>query len=122
MAKIFVIDDDPAMRRATGRALAAAGHAVTTYENGRAAIANIAKEAPDLLVTDIFMPDMEGLETIREARARRPDMPIIAMSGFSFEGGDYLGIAEKFGAAASLRKPFRPAELLALVARLLPQH
>jgi CheY-like chemotaxis protein len=65
------------------------------------------------------MPEMEGLETIREARARQPEMPIIAMSGFSFDERDYLGIAEKFGAVASLRKPFRPAELIELVNRLL---
>ena len=72
MAKIFVIDDDPAMRRATCRALEAAGHAVGAYENGRGAIHDIQKTPPDLLVADIFMPEMEGLETIREARARQP--------------------------------------------------
>jgi CheY-like chemotaxis protein len=119
MAKIFVIDDDSAMRRATCRALEAAGHAVGAYENGRGAIHDIQNPPPDLLVTDIFMPEMEGLETIREARARQPEMPIIAMSGFSFDERDYLGIAEKFGAVASLRKPFRPAELIELVNRLL---
>ena len=74
---------------------------------------------PDLLITDIFMPEMEGLETIRQARALQPGLPIIAMSGFSFEERDYLGVAEKFGALASLRKPFRPTELLDLVNRLL---
>ena len=77
------------------------------------------RTSPDLLITDIFMPEMEGLETIREARARQPDLPIIAMSGFAFEERDYLGIAEKFGAMATLRKPFRPAELIDLVDRLL---
>jgi len=72
-----------------------------------------------LLVTDIFMPEMEGLETIRLARDLQSKMPIIAMSGVNFEGGDYLEIAEKFGALATLKKPFRPAELLDLVSRLL---
>jgi DNA-binding response OmpR family regulator len=114
-----MIEDDPAMRRATCRALAAAGHAVGAYENGRGAIKDIRREPPDLLLPDIFMPEMEGLETIREARALQPAMPIVAMSGLSFDTGDYLRIAEKFGAVASLRKPFRPAELLALVSRLL---
>jgi CheY-like chemotaxis protein len=65
------------------------------------------------------MPEMEGLETIREARARQPALPIIAMSGFTFDAEDYLDIAEKFGAIATLRKPFRPAELIDLVDQLL---
>lgn len=119
MAKILVIDDDPAVRRATRRVLEAAGHAVAAYENGRGAVRDIAKESPDLLITDIFMPEMEGLETIREARLRQPGLPIIAMSGITFEDRDYLGIAERFGAVATLKKPFRPAELLGLVNRLL---
>jgi CheY-like chemotaxis protein len=119
MAKILVIDDDPAMRRATSRALEAAGHVVALHANGRGAVREIEKNPPDLLITDIFMPEMEGLETIREARLRRPTLPIIAMSGFTFEERDYLGIAEKFGAVASLKKPFRPAELIGLVNDLL---
>jgi two-component system, chemotaxis family, chemotaxis protein CheY len=120
MATILVIEDDPAMRRATCRILQGAGHAVTGFENGAAAIEQIEQEAPDLLITEIFMPEVEGLETIRRVRALRPAMPIVAISGFTLDGGgDYLGAAEKFGAAASLKKPFRPAELLNLVSRLL---
>ena len=119
MAKILVVDDEPAMRRATSRALEAAGHTVSVHANGRGAVRDIEKEPPDLLITDIFMPDMEGLETIREARVRQPKLPIIAMSGMTFEERDYLGIAEKFGAVATLKKPFRPAELIELVNRLL---
>ena len=119
MAKILVVDDDAAMRRATSRALEAAGHIVAVHPNGRGAVQDIEKEPPDLLITDIFMPEMEGLETIRAARARQPTLPIIAMSCFTFEERDDLGIAEKFGAVASLRKPFRPAELIELVDRLL---
>lgn len=120
MAKILVIEDDPGMRRATCRILQGAGHAVTGFENGAPAIEQIEREAPDLLITDIFMPEVEGLETIRRVRALRPAMPIVAMSGFTLDGGgDYLGAAEKLGAAATLKKPFRPAELLDLVSRLL---
>jgi CheY-like chemotaxis protein len=125
MAKILVVEDDPAMRRATCRILQGAGHAVTGFENGAAAIEQIEQEAPDapdLLITDIFMPEVEGLETIRRVRALRPAMPIIAISGFTLQGGgDYLGAAEKLGAAATLKKPFRPADLLNLVSRLLPK-
>src|SRR5215471_8987285 len=104
MAKILVVDDDPGMRRATCRILQDAGHEVTACEDGRTAIERIAKAPPELLITDIFMPEVEGLETIRNARALRPGMPIIAMSGFSSEQGDYLEIAAKFGADATLKK------------------
>ncbi len=119
MATILVIDDEPGMLRAACRVLERAGHTVAAYPDGRGGIDHIQRELPDLMITDIFMPEMEGLETIRKAREVRPDMPIIAMSGVSFDNRDYLDIAEKFGAIATLRKPFRPAELTELVARLL---
>ena len=122
MAKIVLIEDDPALRRVTLRALGAGGHTVHAYENGRGAIEHLRSEDPDLLITDIFMPEMEGLETIRRVRALRPELPIIAISGFMFGTGDYLEIAEKFGAIATLKKPFRPAELLDLVSRLLAEQ
>ena len=122
MAKIVVIDDEPGVLRVACLALEAAGHDVTAYPDGRGGIEHIRREPPDLLVTDIFMPEMEGLETIRQARELHAEMPIIAMSGVHFEGGNYLQIAEKFGALATLRKPFRPAELLELVSRLLAER
>ncbi len=122
MARIILIDDESGMRRAIRRALQAAGHAVVVYADGSGGIAHLEREPADLLITDIFMPEMEGLETIRRARGLQPAMPIIAISGVTFEGADYLSIAEKFGAAAALRKPFRPAELVALVTRLLAER
>lgn len=119
MARIIVIDDEPGVLEVACGVLEAAGHAVTAHSDGRGGIADIRREPPDLLVTDLFMPEMEGLETIRLARALQPEMPIIAMSGVHFDGGDYLEIAEKFGAFATLKKPFRPRDLVALVAQLL---
>jgi CheY-like chemotaxis protein len=119
MAKILVIDDEPGIRLIICRALEDAGHEVVEFENGRGAIENVEGEAADLLITDIFMPDVEGIETIREIRRRRPDLPIIAISGVDFEGRDYLRVARKFGAAATLKKPFWPADLLKLVSRVL---
>jgi CheY-like chemotaxis protein len=119
MARIIVIDDEPGIRSITCAVLEAAGHTVVAYPDGRGGIAHIKRDPPDLLVTDLFMPEMEGLETIRLARDLQSRMPIIAMSGVYFEGGDYLEIAEKFGALATLRKPFRPGDLVNLVGRLL---
>ena len=81
MAKIVVIDDEPGILRIACLALEAAGHAVVAYPDGRGGIEHIKREPPDLLITDIFMPEMEGLETIRLARGLRSEMPIIAMSG-----------------------------------------
>ena len=120
MAKILVVEDDAAMRRASCRVLRDAGHAVVDFENGAAAIEQVERDAPDLLITDIFMPEVEGLETIRRVRALRPALPIVAISGFTLEGGgDYLEIAQRLGAVATLKKPFRSADLLAVVSRLL---
>ena len=123
MAKILVIDDDSSMRRLTCRILERAGYEVTGYENGRGGLAHLQRDRPDLVITDIFMPEIEGLETIRRARGSGSNVPILAISGFSSEDADYLKIAEKFGASGSLKKPFRAAELLEIVARLLaPRH
>jgi len=122
MTKIIVIDDDRRFLRAIRRLLEASWHDVITYEDGRPAIAQIGKEVPDLLITDIFMPEMEGLETIRRARAVSSTLPIIAISGRSITGADYLQIARRFGASATLEKPFRRAKLVGLISRLLPQQ
>ena len=122
MARIIVIDDEPGVLRIACQALEAAGHTVIAHPDGRGGIADIRRDPPDLLVTDIFMPEMEGLETIRLARDLQSEMPIIAMSGVYTDGGDYLGIAEKFGALATLKKPFRPRDLVGLVARLLAER
>ena len=119
MSKILVIDDEPDIRAIMCSALEAAGHEVMAFAEGGGAIEHVREEPVDLLITDIFMPDVEGLETIREIRRLRPDMPIIAISGIDIEGADYLGVASKFGAAATLRKPFWPADLLDLVSRVL---
>ena len=119
MAKVLVIDDDPDVRSMMCAVLEDAGHDVTAFANGGGAIQHVRQEPADLLITDIFMPDVEGLETIREIRRLRPDLPIIAISGVDFEGADYLGVARKFGAGATLRKPFWPADLLEVVSHVL---
>ena len=74
---------------------------------------------PDLVITDILMPQKEGIETIREIRAVLPGTPIIAISGNAEPRADYLKMAQTFGASAILAKPFDPTVLLELVNRLL---
>ena len=119
MATVVIIDDELAIRRLLCGVLEGAGHAVTGYSNGRPGIEHLEHNRVDLLVTDIFMPEMEGLETIRRARAIRPDLPIIAISGGWSYGGDYLWVAREFGATETLQKPFPASALLAKADRIL---
>jgi len=116
---VLVVDDDVAFVEGVCRGLRAAGYGAVGLTDGAEALRAIAAEPPDNLITDIFMPDVEGLETIREIRRLRPDMPIIAISGIDFDGGNYLAVARKFGAMETLKKPFWPDDLVELVSRML---
>jgi len=120
MANVLVIDDDDEVRDFLVRLLTRRGYSVTGARNGEAALASLASESFALVITDIVMPDMEGLETIKRVRRSNPTMPIIAISGGGSSQIDYLKFARKFGADAVLAKPFDPAELLELATRLLP--
>jgi redox-sensitive bicupin YhaK (pirin superfamily)/CheY-like chemotaxis protein len=116
MASILVVDDTPALRGLVARVLASAGHSVTQASNGKEALRALQSADFDLVVTDIVMPEMEGLELIRAIRKADPDMKIIGMSG----GGrgtpsDYLMLAQNFGAVATLEKPFDSDDLLKAV-------
>ena len=107
MARVLIIDDAEYVRQTLGQALEDDGHAVLMATNGREGLEVFGAERPDLVITDVLMPDMEGIETIRELRRIAPELKIVVISG----GGrvnnvDYLELARKFGAAAALRKPF----------------
>lgn len=116
MAVILVIDDEPMMRRMLRVMLERAGHTVLEAKDGNKGLAQLARGAPDLVLTDILMPDREGVETIGEIRRLAPDLPVIAMSGGGSIGGDLiLTIAEKVGATRTLAKPIRQDDLLAAV-------
>ena len=117
MADILIIDDDPQMRRLLTRVLLGAGHSVREAENGIGGIAEFRRQAAALVISDIVMPDMEGIETILTLRQEAAELPIIAISG----GSDplYLRAASKLGATAALGKPFNAKQLLGLVQNLL---
>jgi DNA-binding response OmpR family regulator len=121
MAKVLVIDDDAAMRRMITRVLTDAQHQVIEAVDGRDGLRKFRAEAPEIIVTDIVMPEQEGIQTIREIRAGGSTVGIIAISGGggSGDGALYLTIAEELGADAVLQKPFRLAELVAVVDRIL---
>ena len=117
MAAILIIDDDRQMRRLLARILKGAGHSIYEAENGRVGMELFRQQRPALVISDIVMPDTEGIETIMALRRDNPDLLIIAISG----GSDpiYLDMATKLGATGSLQKPFSPDQLLRLVDVLL---
>jgi len=120
MAKVLVVDDDGAMRRLLRRILEAAGHVVVEAEDGRQGVKSFHAEAPDLVITDVVMPEQEGIQTIRDIRASGSKIGIIAMSGGGADGGAlYLNMAQELGADAVLFKPMRPPEVIAQVNALL---
>lgn len=121
MARILVIDDDNDVREMVKSILVRAGHEVAEALNGRDGV-RMFKEAPaKLVVTDIFMPEQEGLETIRELRMLYPGIKILAMSGgiWAMDRTATLGVAKKIGADRTIPKPIAKAELLAAVTDLL---
>jgi DNA-binding response OmpR family regulator len=122
MAKIIIIDDDALIRRMVSRVLNDAGHEVLEAKNGDAGLSEIRAQAPDLVITDLLMPDKEGIEMIRELRGAAHPVPILVISGSGPADMQalFLDMALKLGASASLGKPFRAAELLAAVDGLLP--
>jgi CheY-like chemotaxis protein len=124
MARILVIDDDKTVAKVIRITLELEGFEVCVVNDGRSGIERVTSEPFDLLMVDVFMPGMDGLETMRLVRERRPQLPILVMSGLSFRSGpapapDFLGMATKLGAVRSLKKPFRPRELLAAIAECL---
>ena len=120
MSKILVIEDDASFRNVLVQMLSKAGYEVMEAGNGNQALEVCPVFNPDLVLTDIIMPDKEGLETIRELVELCPNIRIIAMSGGGRIGPDsYLPLAKMFGAKATLQKPFMRDELLSTVKEVL---
>ena len=118
MAAILVIDDDPDVRELVMTTLKAAGHEVSMATDGRQGFQQFRSNRADLVITDLFMPNQEGLETIKQLRTESPDVRVIAMSGKP-TGGTMLSVAQHLGAVAVLPKPFLPEELLKVVEQAL---
>ena len=120
MADIIVIDDDPALRGTIRKILERGGHEVREAEDGEAGLRRVAEQIPELVITDLLMPEKEGIETIMELQEHYPDLPVIALSGAG--GADDPGPltdAELLGARATLPKPFSVEKLLSTVDRVL---
>lgn len=121
MPLVLVIDDDDHIRELIRRLLVKEGYEVVEAPNGKVGVALFERMQPDLVITDILMPEMEGAETIIQIRCHRPDAKIIAISG----GSEFLGasvclrVGETVGASAILAKPLKGSELLLAVQELL---
>jgi CheY-like chemotaxis protein len=130
MHSILVVDDEPDVRDAVKRVLDRAGYSVRTVDNATDALAELARVPTDLVITDIIMPKVNGVEAIEMIRKTFPSVRIVAISG----GGNfgvtayqptaitttaYLASAEKAGAHLLLTKPFEAVDLIQAVEKVL---
>jgi CheY-like chemotaxis protein len=120
MPTIFLIDDDEGFRQVTRLTLEQMGHKVMEASNGKDALERYDPQAVDLLLIDLFMPGMEGLETIMAFRDRSPRPKMIAMSGGGrTKSSDILRAAKHLGASSTLMKPFSKEGLGAAISEVL---
>jgi CheY-like chemotaxis protein len=120
MARILVIDDEVPVRNAIRLILEQRGHHVVVAECGQRGVDAIEAYAFDVVIVDIFMPGMDGFQTIRILRQGAPKVAIIAMSGYAFRQAswpvpDFLKMACDLGATCCLRKPFKAGEVIKAV-------
>ena len=117
MKRILIVDDDEAFRQVLSANLRDVGYETQTADNGRTALRLCRQQSFDLVITDLVMPEKEGLETIIELRRHWPEVMFIAISGDSrMDPGDYLPMARQLGANNTLAKPFTGEDILKLVA------
>ena len=112
MVTILLVDDDDLGRGAVHRMLEHAGYSVRSTGIGLEALAHYRNDPADLVITDLIMPDTDGLEMIQRLREMNPKVRVLAISGGGrVEAEEYLSVARKFGAVGILPKPFTAAEL-----------
>ena len=120
MARILVIDDDSSIREMLRIVLELEGHEVSEFSDGAQGVAAYADDPRDLIITDIVMPEQDGIETIFALRGRYPDVKIIALSGGGrIEASNYLAIARTIGASKTFLKPIDNEALVAAVDELV---
>ncbi|MDA0746422.1 MAG: response regulator [bacterium] len=118
MKRVLVIDDNEMMRQMIRDMLELEGYEVEEAENGRQGVMRFLQAPADLVITDILMPDEDGLEIVRKLRRDYPEVRIIVISG-GLEGKiDYLSFAKEFGADRAIAKPFDSRTLLGAVREL----
>ena len=117
---ILVVDDDPDLLQSLRVLLETYDYTVAIAGNAAAALAAVTERPPDVVLTDIYMPDADGFELINALREKNATVPVIAMSGGGRVGGyDNLSIATHLGAAAVIDKPFSNASLIDTIERVI---
>ena len=119
LAAILLADDDEVFRAVICRCLRAAGHTVEEAADGKEALKFLAAKTPDIIITDILMPNTDGIELTSAVKRGHPGVRVLAISGRRQLGSvDLLHLASMLGADATLSKPFAPEQLLEMVAAL----
>jgi len=126
MRRILVVDDDPHICLAIRAWLKRYGFKVAIADGGTSGLLALDNSTFDLMIVDIFMPNMHGFESIRVFHDHAPTVPLIAISGYAFSGlerasPDFLRMALRLGATRCLRKPFRPTTLLSVIDECLSE-
>lgn len=117
---ILVIDDESAVRLGFEQFLTKAGYRVTSAEDGREGMSLMRKQPPDLIITDIMMPEMDGLEILMEINKLKLNIPVITISGgMKTRPASFLPQAKRFGASRVFSKPVNLPELLTAIQELL---
>ncbi len=125
MARILLVDDDPMIRTTLPLALGVQGHEAVAAGDGGQALRVLRQEAFDLVLTDVLVPDVDGLEVVRAVRREFPRTPVVAtMSGGSsrLPGSDALELASHLGAHAVLAKPFTEQQLREVIGKALDER
>ena len=119
--RVLVVDDSADIRGMLQAQLEMEGFDVATAPDGARALALLGRQRTDLIITDLFMPDKDGIETILEIREKYPLVQIVAMSGWdSRQGSDYLKVAHEIGAVRTVKKPFELPDIVKIVRDLMP--
>jgi len=114
MAHICLIEDDPMVRNVISRILSKLGHSVQVASNGREGLEFVQKLKFDLVITDIIMPEVEGIQVLQKVKESSPSTKVIAMSGGGRIGNtDFLEVAKSLGADAVVYKPVTKTEFMA---------
>ncbi len=120
MPRILIVEDDDDLVSLISEKLLECGYEIRVTNDGKQALKALTDETFDLVLTDIVLPEKEGIETIRELKRTRPTLPIIAMSGGGLgPSGLYLELAKRFGATRTIAKPFTMFELVSLIQEVL---
>jgi DNA-binding response OmpR family regulator len=117
---VLLVEDDDGLRGMLAVFLRIAGYRVETASDERGALERFARDRPAAVVTDLILPQGEGMNAVRAMRNAAPEVPIVVMSGGGmFSASHLLGIASSLGAVAAISKPFKPAALVDVVKGLV---